>query len=66
MFCYKLVMLKAFMVQEPNIITGIHEVFAVFLSIFTEVMHNVQQQLNNMMSVMSSTPASWGKPTYTQ
>ena len=31
-----------------------------------EVMHNVQQQLNNMMSVMSPTPASWGKPTYTQ
>ena len=31
-----------------------------------EVMHNVQQQLNNMMSVMSTTPASWGKPTYTQ
>ena len=31
-----------------------------------EVMHNVQQQLNNMMSVMSITPASWGKPTYTQ
>ena len=24
-----------------------------------EVMHNVQQQLNDMMSVMSSTPASW-------
>ena len=31
-----------------------------------EVMHNVQRQLNNMMSVMSPTPASWGKPTYTQ
>ena len=31
-----------------------------------EVMHNVQQQLNNMMAVMSPTPASWGKPTYTQ
>ena len=31
-----------------------------------EVMHNVQQQLNSMMSVMSPTPASWGKPTYTQ
>ena len=30
------------------------------------VMHNVKQQLNNMMSVMSPTPASWGKPTYTQ
>ena len=31
-----------------------------------EVMHNVQHQLNNMMSVMSPTPASCGKPTYTQ
>ena len=31
-----------------------------------QVMHNVQQQLNNMMSVKSPTPASWGKPTYTQ
>ena len=31
-----------------------------------EVMHNVQQQLNNMMAVTSPTPASWGKPTYTQ
>ena len=31
-----------------------------------EVMPNVQQQLNNMMAVMSPTPASWGKPTYTQ
>ena len=31
-----------------------------------EVMHNVQQQLNNMMAVMSPTSASWGKPTYTQ
>ena len=31
-----------------------------------EVMHNVQQQLNNMMAVMSPTPASWGKQTYTQ
>ena len=31
-----------------------------------EVMHNVQQQLNNMMGVMSPTPASWGKPTYNQ
>ena len=29
-----------------------------------EVMHNVQQQLNNMMAVMSPTPASWGEPTY--
>ena len=24
-----------------------------------EVMHNVQQQSNNMMAVMSPTPASW-------
>ena len=31
-----------------------------------EVMHNVQQQLNNMMSVKRPIPASWGKPTYTQ
>ena len=31
-----------------------------------EVIQNVQQQLNNMISVMSPTPASWGKPTYTQ
>ena len=31
-----------------------------------EVMPNVQQQLNNMMAVMSPTPASWGKQTYTQ
>ena len=31
-----------------------------------EVMHDVQQQLNNMMAVMSPPPASWGKPTYTQ
>ena len=31
-----------------------------------EVMHTVQQQLNNMMAVMSPTPASWGKSTYTQ
>ena len=35
----------------------------IFLS---EVMHNVQQQLNNMMAVMSPTQTSWGKPTYTQ
>ena len=27
-------------------------------------MHNVQQQLNNMIAVMSPTPASWGKPTF--
>ena len=31
-----------------------------------EVMHNVQQQLNNMMTVMSPAPAWYGKPTYTQ
>ena len=31
-----------------------------------KVTHNVQQQLNNMMAVMSPTLASWGKPTYTQ
>ena len=31
-----------------------------------EVMHNVQQQLNNMVAVMSPAPGSWGKPTYTQ
>ena len=36
------------------------------LNIFLrEVMHNVQQQLNNMMAVMNPAPASWGKPTYT-
>ena len=33
---------------------------------FLRVMQNVQQQLNNMMAVMSPTPAPWGKPTYTQ
>ena len=31
-----------------------------------EVIHNLQQQLNNMMAAMSPTPASWGKQTYTQ
>ena len=31
-----------------------------------EAMHNVQQQLNNTMAVMSPTPASWDKSTYTQ
>ena len=36
----------------------------IFLS--REVMHNVLQQLNNMMTVMSPTPDSWGNPTYTQ
>ena len=31
-----------------------------------EVMHNVQQQSNNVMAVMSPTPDFRGKPTYTQ
>ena len=28
------------------------------------MMHNVQQQLNNMVAVMSPAPASYGKPAY--
>ena len=31
-----------------------------------DVMHNVQQQLNNMMAVMSPATASWGKLIYTK